>query len=427
MFGIAVATAIFPALAKVANDSGAFANILRRGLRLVVYFGLPASVGLMLVRVPLTAAILQGKNFTAADTQRVALVLLGYAPAIWAYSMTHTLTRAFYARGDSFTPVRVAMGIVALNLVLNVTLIWTPLKESGLAWSTATCAIVQVVILLRLIRRHAPHALDQSVVSSWMKTAFISAIMAATVYFIGTRLAPSPALAGTWGWSVIELGILVGAGAIVVGALSIALRMPEFKWALGKSGGLNARLRFPVTFPRVFILSPAHCGGERAQLLMRPKANFPLARQLRSKNGCTIAATFSFLSGLYFRGKVTYATAFKSPPKRAGGRGSALVKFCTNLDASGALVITTNRGLVDPNCRITIDDLRAMGAGDIDPADPCYRQPLERDAKTLSSVLGPTGRAILLGSIASGKYCDILLKFLGSRVLFPQEFIAGAT
>ena len=236
VFGIAVATAIFPALAKVANDSGAFANILRRGLRLVVYIGLPASVGLMLVRVPLTAAILQGKNFTAADTQRVALVLLGYAPAIWAYSMTHTLTRAFYARGDSFTPVRVAMGIVALNLVLNVTLIWTPLKESGLAWSTATCAIVQVVILLRLIRRHAPHALDQSVVSSWMKTAFISAIMAATVYFISTRLAPSPALAGTWGWSVIELGILVGAGAIVVGALSIGLRMPEFKWALGKSG-----------------------------------------------------------------------------------------------------------------------------------------------------------------------------------------------
>ena len=235
VFGIAVATAIFPSLAKVANDSEAFTAILRRGLRLVVYIGLPASIGLMLVRVPLTAAILQGKNFTAADTQRVALVLLGYAPAIWAYSMTHTLTRAFYARGDSLTPVRVAMGMVILNFLLNITLIWTPLKESGLAWSTAGCAIVQVAILLRLINRHAPHAVDQSVISSWIKTAIMTAVMAAIVYVISAMLAPSPALAGTWRWSVIELGILVGVGAIIVAVMSIALRMPEFRWALGKS------------------------------------------------------------------------------------------------------------------------------------------------------------------------------------------------
>jgi putative peptidoglycan lipid II flippase len=235
VFGIAVATAIFPALAKVANDGDSFTNILRRGLRLVVYIGLPASVGLMLVRVPLTAAILQGKNFTPADTHRVAFVLMGYAPAIWAYSMTHALTRAFYARGDSLTPVRVAMGMVILNLLLNLTLIWTPLKEAGLAWSTAACAIVQVMILLRLIKKHAPHAVDQSVISSWIKTAIISAIMAAILFALNATLAPSPALAGTWRWSVIELGILVGAGAAAVAALSLAMKMPELRWALGRS------------------------------------------------------------------------------------------------------------------------------------------------------------------------------------------------
>src|SRR5262249_54387339 len=127
VFGIAIATAIFPALSRVANDGEQFTAILRRGLRLVVYIVLPANVGLMLVRTPLTAAILQGKNFTPADTARVSWVLLGYAPAIWAYSMTHTLTRAFYARGDAFTPVKVAMGMVLLNFLLNITLIWTPL------------------------------------------------------------------------------------------------------------------------------------------------------------------------------------------------------------------------------------------------------------------------------------------------------------
>jgi putative peptidoglycan lipid II flippase len=236
VFGIAVATAIFPALAKVANDGESFSNILRRGLRLVIYIGLPASVGLMMVRLPLTAAILQGKNFTAQDTQRVAAVLLGYAPAIWAYSMTHTLTRAFYAKGDSLTPVRVAMGIVVLNLVLNITLIWTPLKEAGLAWSTATCAIVQVMILLRLTRKHVQHAIDETVFRSWMKTIFITAIMAAAVLAVDAAIAPSPALAGTWRWSLIELGILVSVGAIVMAALSLAMRMQEFAWALGRRG-----------------------------------------------------------------------------------------------------------------------------------------------------------------------------------------------
>jgi hypothetical protein len=187
----------------------------------------------------------------------------------------------------------------------------------------------------------------------------------------------------------------------------------------------HSRLPFRVNFPRVFIVSPAHCGGERAQLLLRRQASFSLARQLRSREGCTLAEVFSFLSGLYFRGKIAYATAFTSPPPGAPKRSAAspLVEMCTTIKTTGALVITTNRGLIDPHTRITFDDLRAMGGGDIDPADPCYRQPLERDAAMLRDVLGPTGRAILLGSIASGKYCDILLKFLGTRLLFPQEFI----
>lgn len=183
------------------------------------------------------------------------------------------------------------------------------------------------------------------------------------------------------------------------------------------------RLLFAVTFPRVFILSPAHCGGERAQLLLRRQASFPLARQLRSREGCTLAETFSFLSGLYFRGKVAYAGAFRKPPVVRRRSPAAFARFCAGLTCNGAVVITTNRGLVDPSCRVTIDDLRAMGDGDIDPQDPCYRQPLQRDAELLSDALGATGRAILLGSIASGKYCDILLKILGSRLLFPQEFI----
>lgn len=232
VFGIAVATAIFPALARVANDAEAFAAILRRGLRLVIYIGLPASVGLILVRVPLTAAVLQGKHFTAQDTLRVAKVLMGYAPAIWAYSMTHTLTRAFYAKGDSRTPVRVAVAMVLLNFSLNITLIWTPLKEAGLAWSTAIAAIVQVFILLRLTRRYASHVVDDAVVKSWMRTVIVTAVMAAAVLLVNHQL---PQHAPTWRWAVFQLAVLVGVGAAAVIVSSLALRMPELWWALGKS------------------------------------------------------------------------------------------------------------------------------------------------------------------------------------------------
>src|SRR5438477_10330555 len=81
---------------------------------------------------------------------------------------------------------------------------------------------------------------------------------------------------------------------------------------------------------RLFLLSPAHCGGERAKLIYRPEARFELAMQLRTPMGASIGTTFSFLSGLYFRGKLAYAQRFANPPP----------------GACGDLVITTNRGLI---------------------------------------------------------------------------------
>ena len=270
VFGIAIATAIFPALARasrrgmdgengIAGDevsignsvspalplahsvvSDEFTDILRRGLRLVIYIGLPASIGLMLVRVPLTAAILQGSNFTSADTQRVAFVLMGYAPAIWAYSMTHVLTRAFYVRGDSMTPVRVSVGMVGLNLALNLTLIWTPLKEAGLAWSTAICAVLQVLLLVRLTRRYTAHAVNREVVKSWLRSALVTITMAAMVWLVMSVITPTPSLAGTWRWAVIQLAVFVPIGMATVWMASTVLGMPESRWALGKSTAESA-------------------------------------------------------------------------------------------------------------------------------------------------------------------------------------------
>lgn len=236
VFGIAVATAIFPLLAKQANDEAKFLETLRRGLRLVVFIGLPASVGLILVREPLTAVILQGGDFTPEDTRRVSFVLLGYAPAIWAYSMTHVLTRAFYARGDAMTPVKIAVGMVALNLVGNVTLIWTPLREAGLAWSTAGCAMVQTVILAMMLRRRVGGLVDGAVRGSWLRTMAATAVMVVLVT-VGSWYVPA---GEDWGSRFAALAVLVVVGAGAVVGAAAGMGMPELGWAVGRGGQRTA-------------------------------------------------------------------------------------------------------------------------------------------------------------------------------------------
>jgi hypothetical protein len=155
---------------------------------------------------------------------------------------------------------------------------------------------------------------------------------------------------------------------------------------------------------RVFLLSPAHCGGKRAAILLNQGASFPLAVRLRSA-GVTLGEAFSFLSGLYFRGKLTYADRFARPP-----RGS-----------TGVQVITTDRGLMSAGTEISNQDLRRFAEIDISLEEPEYRRPLERDARVLAGVRDV--EVVLLGSVATGKYVDILLEGLGDRLLFPADFV----
>ncbi len=232
VFAIAVATAIFPALANAADDRDRLSALLRQGLRLTVYIGLPASIGLCLVGHPLARTIYYGVGaIEADDARRVAWVLLGYAPAVWAYSMNHVLTRTFYAREDAITPARVAAGMVGLNLALNLLLIW-PLGAAGLALSTAVCAIGQTVVLGRLVRRHADHPVDGEVIGSWARTVAGSVIMAAVVIAV---LRPFDVAALGW---VQVLGLLlaaVAAGGATFAAVSLLTGQSEPRWLLSRT------------------------------------------------------------------------------------------------------------------------------------------------------------------------------------------------
>jgi hypothetical protein len=140
---------------------------------------------------------------------------------------------------------------------------------------------------------------------------------------------------------------------------------------------------------------------------MSPRATFPLAARLRTPEGAQIGEVFSFLSGLYFRGKLTYAAAFASTVERV----------------PGILVVTTDRGLVPPETMIRVEDLVAFAGVDIGAADERFRSPMRRDIEALATALGEDGVVVLLGSIATGKYVDLLIEHMGERLLFPIDFV----
>jgi hypothetical protein len=154
---------------------------------------------------------------------------------------------------------------------------------------------------------------------------------------------------------------------------------------------------------RVFILSPARAGGRRAQLLTRPQASFELARQTQIGDAA-LGDVFTFCSGLYFRGKLTYGRKFANPPE----------------GLAGVQIITPSRGLLPAEVRIGVADLQEFVTVAVDPEEARFTGPLRRSAELLAAA---SCEVVLLGSIATGKYVNSLLPILGNRLLFPSEFV----
>jgi len=153
----------------------------------------------------------------------------------------------------------------------------------------------------------------------------------------------------------------------------------------------------------VFLLSPAYCGGRRAAMLLRSGSQLAIARRLQADT-LTLGEAFTFMSGLYFRGKIAYARTFAP-------------------DLDSTLVITPTRGLRSPEMVVSQQLLHEFAAVDIASDDVRYSRPLERDLEGLAARLPDDARVVLLGSVATGKYVDILVPRLGERLQFPSSFV----
>src|SRR5215207_7166298 len=145
---------------------------------------------------------------------------------------------------------------------------------------------------------------------------------------------------------------------------------------------------------------------------MSEKAAFPLAVRLRSPGGAPLGEIFSFMSGLYFRGKLAYARRFAAPPDPGDP-----------LASGGVLVITPNAGLRGADVAVTRESIRAFAGEPIDLDNPRYLRPLERSATTVRAAVGGECEVVLLGSVASGKYVEVLQPVFGDRLVFPSAFV----
>jgi putative peptidoglycan lipid II flippase len=226
VFAIALATAIFPKLSSDAHelDQGEFKGILRRGLEACLFVGLPASIGLVVVRYPATRLLFQHGKFTAEDTRLVALSTALYSSAVWAFSMQQILNRAYYALHDTVTPLILSIVTLVVNLAVEIPLLWTPLAEAGMAAGTAVSFALQSVVMVYMLRRRVGRLGLSTSVRPIAKMVAASLLMwAACVGIQYTPLYPKTGEAHhklIWG---IQLTVLMTVGGVTYLAACMAM------------------------------------------------------------------------------------------------------------------------------------------------------------------------------------------------------------
>lgn len=224
VFSIALATAIFPLFSARAaeRDHAGLARAFESGIRVSLFIALPASLGLILLAEPIVSLIYQhrGGRFGPEATRYVSRAVICYSLGLWAFSIQPILARAFYALQDAKTPVRVGVISVALNLVLNLILVF-PLAEGGIALATSFASAVQVIWLSRSLRRRLPEVRWGQVVAGFARTALAVAAMSAFLWVI-----QRPAALGQSSYLLL-LAVAIPGGVAVFAATSFALRCRE--------------------------------------------------------------------------------------------------------------------------------------------------------------------------------------------------------
>jgi putative peptidoglycan lipid II flippase len=234
VLGISLATAIFPVMSADAakKDFNALCATISRGLRGALFVALPATVGLWLIGKPLVLVIFQRGQFTFDDTVSTFKILCFYAFGLCGYFAQQIATRAFYSVQDSKTPAVSALIAVAVNIFLNLTLIWF-MGTAGLALSTALCSYLQVVILVYVLRRKFGHTIFNGLASTLYKSLAGVFIMTIIALLLLTVMGGLP---DNLSFGILRLLIIVPSSAVVYILALKLLKSPMLSLITGSIG-----------------------------------------------------------------------------------------------------------------------------------------------------------------------------------------------
>jgi putative peptidoglycan lipid II flippase len=155
MFGISLATFLLPALSGLAAEKNypEFRATLRNGLASLIFLNLIASVLLVVLAEPIVRLIYEhGERFTAASTIRVSSALVCMAPGLVAFSTVNILARAFYALGDTKTPMKISLACLTINFLMAWVLM-LPLREQGPGIANTFTSAINVCLLVFALRK----------------------------------------------------------------------------------------------------------------------------------------------------------------------------------------------------------------------------------------------------------------------------------
>jgi len=225
IFGMSLATALFPSLAERAASGGqsAVREMVSQTLRFTLFLAVPASVGMLLLRESIVSTLLEHGAFDDAASNLVSDALLFYSIGLFAHAAIEIVSRGFYVLGDTRTPVALAIASMLLNILLSALLVG-PLELKGLALALSVSAIAEFVLLVVLLHRSlAGRLFSRAMSMSTLKTLLATAVMGQLVWLLVEILAQVEIARDSW----ITLALGVSGGAVIYLALSLIVRQTE--------------------------------------------------------------------------------------------------------------------------------------------------------------------------------------------------------
>jgi putative peptidoglycan lipid II flippase len=229
MFGISLATFLLPTLSALASEKNypEFRTTLRHGISSLLFANLIAAILLVVLAEPIVRLLFERGAFTAASTERASLALICLAPGLVAFSTVNILARAFFALGDTKTPMKISLACLTLNLLLAAALV-VPLKQGGLGIANTITSVCNAGLLMFALRKKLGR-LDMAPLRATFLPLGVAGLVAALVAWQGWRLWESTLGHATLTLKIGAVFVPAITAGLVYGILALLFKVPAAK------------------------------------------------------------------------------------------------------------------------------------------------------------------------------------------------------